>query len=140
MPPRTEFNITGLDQLTKDVAVNVVRRGQLAAQRELQEVLGPQWGARSGRVYARGNRSHTASAAGQAPAIDTGALRQSAQMHPVQFDGDKVIGAVGVATPYAIHLELGTERMAPRPHVSRLSSESARSDKIQRIAAQALPK
>lgn len=141
MPPRTTFNISGFDQLTKDVAVKVVRRGQLAAQRELQEILGPQWGPRTGQVYERSNgASHTASREGEAPAIDTGRLRQSAQMHSIEFEGEKVIGAVGVATPYAFRLEIGDEKRGPRPFVSRLSSERARSEKIQRIAAQVLPK
>ena len=140
MPSRTTFNIAGFQSLTRQVAIDVVRRGQTAAQRELQEILGPQFGARTGRVYERGNgTAHRASAPGQAPAVDTGRLRQSALAHPIQIEGNKVIGAVGVATPYALSLEIGTERIEPRPFVSRLSNEPQRSERIQRIAAQALP-
>ena len=69
-------------------------------------------GDKSGRVYARGNgRSHTASAPGQAPATDTGILVNSItafQTGPLQW-------TVAASAEYAVYLEMGTIRMAPRP-------------------------
>lgn len=63
-------------------------------------------GPKSGRIY----DDHQASAPGEAPAIDTGALINSIQ---TEIDGTE--GAVSTNQEYAEYLEHGTSRMAPRP-------------------------
>lgn len=138
MSRNTTFRVKEFEAFTKKQATAFVQRGQLAGQRELREILGPQFGARTGREYTKGGKTHTASAPGEAPAVDSGRLRQSALMHPIDYDGSLVIGSVGVATDYAEALELGTEKMEPRPFVSRLATEKERVEKISRIAAQTL--
>lgn len=66
--------------------------------------------AKQGRTYRRGKKSHTASAPGEAPAIDYGSLINSIG---VEREGnDAVIFTSAEAAP---HLEFGTARMQARP-------------------------
>lgn len=69
----------------------------------------------SGKEYSRGKTAvHKASAPGEPPAPDTGRLRASTT-HEVVVSGSRIIARVTVNTDYALALELGTERIAPRP-------------------------
>lgn len=68
----------------------------------------------SGQIYVRGGTTHQASAPGEPPAPDTGALRASV--------GQELFGRVlrvGVGMPYAVFLEFGTidanGHIEPRP-------------------------
>ena len=70
--------------------------------------------AAGGRLYERGSGTHQASAPGQPPAVDYGVLIGSVQTEMVRDD----LGLVAEGTEYAVHLEYGTERMAPRPHMA----------------------
>ena len=80
-------------------------------------------GGRTGRTYKRGDKTHTASAPGEAPATDTGELARSIQVrHEKQddsvtvgprertktVDGKKVI-------PHAKHLEFNMNRPFMKP-------------------------
>lgn len=68
-----------------------------------------------GREYPRGKtKIHKASAPGDPPAPDTGRLRASVT-HEVVLIGDSVVSRVSDNTEYALWLELGTEKVAPRP-------------------------
>lgn len=69
-----------------------------------------QRGAKTGRVYTRGGVKHRASAPGQPPATDTGALASSV----ARVDG-KLEAAVGTGLTYGRDLEFGTNNMAARP-------------------------
>ena len=64
-----------------------------------------------GKTYSRGNRTHTASAPGEAPAIDTGALSASGYAKQLQ----QGLWQVGFTSEYAPPLEYGTPRIEPRP-------------------------
>ena len=69
---------------------------------------------KTGREYPRGvngDKVHRASAPGQAPATDTGALVSSTYIRRV----DSFIQAIGSRLDYAFYLEFGTLRMEPRP-------------------------
>lgn len=68
---------------------------------------------RGGRQYGR----HTASAPGEAPAPDTGRLLGAVFGGQTFKVPDAVVGRIAVNTEYAAHLELGTEKMAPRPFI-----------------------
>lgn len=72
-------------------------------------------GGKSGKAYKRGNRTHIASAAGEAPATDYGRLvtsfNVSAKARGLQVD----ITSGGGAVAYAVDLEFGTSKMAARP-------------------------
>lgn len=73
-----------------------------------------QRGPASGVVYTKKNpnRVHQASAPGEAPATDTGRLANS-----IEFDQvGPLTATVGSRLIYALYLEYGTSRMAPRPY------------------------
>ena len=67
----------------------------------------------TGRTY--GN--HRASAPGEAPAPDTGRLVGAIVAGPVTQDKGDVVGSIRANTEYAAALQLGTEKMAPRPYL-----------------------
>lgn len=71
-------------------------------------------GPKSGRTYARGGKTHQASAPGEAPATDTGELISKIVVR-VHNDGDIV--DVASRAKYSFALELGTAdgKIAPRP-------------------------
>ena len=76
-----------------------------------------QGGKKSGNVYKRGDKTHTASAPGEAPASDTGNLASNIL---VQYDKTKVTASVIANTPYASALEYGSRgdpsrRIPPLP-------------------------
>ena len=73
-----------------------------------------QRGPKTGRVYQKTNpkRTHQASAPGEAPATDLGALAGSILAEPVP---DQLAANLVARMPYAVHLEYGTVRMAARP-------------------------
>ena len=86
-------------------AVNEVRN---------QAVLGIQRTPKTGKTYKRKKKTHTASSAGNPPAIDGGTLVNSIKY---EYDMAKDIfrGEVSAATAYAADLEFGTAKMAARP-------------------------
>lgn len=90
---------------------------------------------KSGRVYRRGKKTHQASAAGQAPAIDTGALANSIQADTTEADA-KLYAEVGAGTEYAEPLEMGTARIAPRPFMT--PAAEAERPKLQQAAESAV--
>ena len=76
-------------------------------------------GTGSGRMYRRGkSRFHVASAPGHPPARDFGDYVQS-WMHDMRESPAEIEGQVGSSMwdTRGRHLEDGTKRMAPRPHV-----------------------
>lgn len=68
--------------------------------------------AKHGRTYkvSKTGRAHQASAPGEAPAIDTGALVNS-----IQTTAEGLNAVIGTNMEYAVHLEFGTVAMEPRP-------------------------
>jgi len=70
-------------------------------------------GPKTGHVYKRSGRpDHQASAPGQAPATDTGALVKS-----VDYRSRDLELEVGEEQDYGEWLEDGTKKMKPRPHI-----------------------
>ena len=68
----------------------------------------------TGRTYQRGGITHTASAPGQPPAIDTSALWNSLNW----YQESKLRMIVHDGVLYGYHLEVGTTKIAPRPFVN----------------------
>lgn len=85
-----------------------------------------------GKTYRRGSITHRASKPGDPPAPDTGRLRQSVQSE-VFATPDGALGVVSVNASYAEHLELGTEKMKPRPFISTVATKYA--DRLQAVFA-----
>lgn len=71
-----------------------------------------QRGAKTGKVYKKysPNRTHIASAAGEAPSSDTGKLAGS-----IAAIVNPHVAFVGSDLPYATYLEFGTMNIQPRP-------------------------
>jgi len=69
------------------------------------------WGtSKTGRIYARGDKYHQASAPGEAPAVDIGNLVNS-----IQIENQGLKGWVYTVVDYSVPLEYGSVRMAARP-------------------------
>jgi HK97 gp10 family phage protein len=81
-------------------------------------------GSRSGKTYKRGkNRTHQASASGEFPKTDRGALVSSITS---QFDFTGLESTVGsrLSAPHGFWLEFGTAKMGARPWLSRTINEN----------------
>ena len=90
-----------------DVAI---RSGAVKVLNETQSLM--KQSTKSGATYKRGNKAHTSSGPGQAPAVDTGTLVRSIQaIKSIYGDG----WLVGTNIEYGKHLEFGTKNMAARP-------------------------
>ena len=104
-----------LDQVVKkidDMAAQRMTEACIHVQNKTKEKLS---GKRTGRVYRvpGTNRTYTASAPGEPPAVMTGQLRTSIKYRIV---GDmKVTGEVGSELKKAVELEFGTKKIKPRP-------------------------
>jgi len=74
---------------------------------------------KSGRIYQKyvPRRVHQASAPGQAPATDTGALIASIVIDRTDVPRGRIV--IAATSAYAKHLEYGTRKMAPRPFLRR---------------------
>lgn len=97
------------DDVQKDVSKEI-RKSALAIQGEAVKSI--QKGPKTGRLYTTHNKSipHQASAAGEAPASDTGMLAGS-----IYADIEKFDATVGTRLDYGRMLELGTMQIAERP-------------------------
>lgn len=102
--------------------------GALMVQNRARELI--QKGPKSGRWYKRRSIRHRASAAGEAPATDTGTLVRNVIADPQPENGS--IGVYSRAA-YSFFLELGTRFMAARPFLRRALMEMA--DRIKAIIA-----
>ena len=92
-----------IDGVCENTALDIQARAQMAIQNP----------PKSGRIYQRGNVAHQASAPGEAPATDTGALVNSAYTKKLA-DADY---ETGFTVEYAAALEFGTAHIAPRPYL-----------------------
>lgn len=113
--------IDGLDRLrssSQNVRDSVERELKAALKSSGERVRGEAIksileGNKSGVLYRRGSVTHKASAAGEAPANDTGRLASS--IISIQNESEALVIAGRGSVKYARFLEFGTERMAERP-------------------------
>lgn len=120
-----------LDTNPKENTKRAVARSVMVVRQEaVSSILG---GAKSGRTYVKYNpsRTHTASAAGQAPASDTGTLA-SGITTKIEIEKNAVVGKIiafasdGGGDNYAKHLEFGTSDMSARPFMQPALNKSSR--------------
>ena len=110
-------------EVASQLSLSAARRGVRGATSEADALLVDilsQPG--QGRVYPRKKKSHRASAPGDAPAVDTGDLRRNRSQEIFNTETG-AIGELSVDMEYAEALELGTEKIEPRPFMSRLVSK-----------------
>jgi HK97 gp10 family phage protein len=115
-----KMQLTGTEELKR-----ALREFGLQADKQIQDIVrgtaqnvrshaikAVQRGRKSGEVYEKyqPKRTHRASAPGQAPATDTGALVRS-----IQADIRGRSAEVAANVDYAVYLEFGTQDMEPRP-------------------------
>lgn len=118
--PKITFDIRLAEEVALKAAKRGVRAATLEGKRILQVDILSSDPPRTGKTYPRGkSATHRASAPGESPAPDTGQLRASAG---TEFaTNDKVAkGTIFSNLEKAAKLEVGTEKMAPRPFMSRL--------------------
>lgn len=120
MTAKVTLDLARIDQMATQAAEKGLKtalaRGEAVLRADILSRPG------SGRQYGK----HRASAPGEPPAVDTGNLRNKTQADAnLRADGDDLVGRIVANTDYAAALELGTERMAPRPFLSRLLNEHA---------------
>ena len=84
---------------------------ETAANIEAEVKIRISQGPATGRLYTRGGVAHQASAPGEAPMSDTGTLVGSVYH---QKEGN-LRATAGSRLSYAVYLEYGTTKMAPRP-------------------------
>lgn len=120
--PKVTFNIPLAEKVAMDAASRGVRAATLEAKRILQVDILSSDPPRTGKDYARGKtKFHRASAPGEAPAPDTGQLRALTSTEFAR-NGSAAVGKVVNNLDKAAKLELGTEKIAPRPFMSKLLS------------------
>ena len=108
MTARLDIDLDGLESWS----LEQVGRGLTAGAHYLAgEIKGVVSQPGKGRLYGR----HRASAPGDAPASDTGRLLGSIGVGDLERSPSGVRVLTVANTDYALHLELGTERMAARP-------------------------
>ncbi|MNE40071.1 hypothetical protein D3C80_1340600 [compost metagenome] len=113
------INLAALEHIAEEKAVAGIQRAALAGETITNANLSRPG---SGRIYGK----HQASAPGEPPAVDTGRLRNATQADTqVRRDGDDIVGRVVANSEYAHALEVGTERMAPRPFLGLLATDHA---------------
>ena len=113
---RLSSRLNRMNKAYEKAAEDILLEGALKLQEEMRNSI--QKGSKTGRRYKHGTVTHQASAAGEAPASDTGTL--AASIHPRKgkkklqyFSGSNQ----GQGTKYAKSLEFGTRNIAPRPFV-----------------------
>ena len=117
---RVEINMALAQRVAMDAAERGVEAAAIEAQ-SLVKIMLTQPG--TGRIYQRGKTvEHRASSPGEPPAPDTGELRRRIEVEVLRGSSD-VIGRITANTEYAAALELGTEKIKPRPYLSRIPRE-----------------
>jgi hypothetical protein len=102
-------NTPELMQRVEAAAGRFVYKGAFYIEGQLRASMNEQ---KSGRRYPRGKDSfHIASAPGESPAVDSSNFFGSIQV----IIGNVLEAKIGTPVEYALYLEDGTERMAPRP-------------------------
>lgn len=98
-------------EYTSDAKQLVGRAANLVRNTAVNSIL---QGAKSGVTYSKYNprRTHTASAAGEPPASDTGYLANNIHL---TIDVDGLGASVESRADYSSYLEFGTTKMAARP-------------------------
>ena len=111
-----KLNTNRFPELSRKMPEVVGRLVEESARRIVKDAQDSMAGAKHGRVYTRNGADHQASAPGEAPAIDTGALADS-----LRYEMTKTTRATVFSdSEYAAPLEYGAPAagIAPRPFLT----------------------
>lgn len=112
-----DWNANRLLPVIRQAAMRgVVRWINAVDTRSVELIMEPP---KTGRMYGK----HQASAPGEAPASDTGRLVNS---RTVDLSEGQLQARLTYRTAYAAALELGTEKMEPRPFLRRALAETTK--------------
>lgn len=117
----------GIMRKVRQAAMEAVYDGALSVEEEATRLI--ETGSKTGRTYRRRGVVHQASAPGEAPASDSGRLKQSST---VEVDKNEISSTVTWRTLYAAMLEFGTALMLPRPF-ARVALANKRAEFTQAI-------
>jgi hypothetical protein len=104
------------------VSKEATARSSLAVQKAVKDIeahaKASMRGSKGGKLYKRGKKFHRASAPGEPPAMDTGALANSIHSY-MESALVGIVEAGGPGSPQALALEYGTANghIAPRPYM-----------------------
>jgi HK97 gp10 family phage protein len=117
---RQSRNAEVVKEYTLDAQQLVGRAANLVRNTAVESIL---QGAKSGVTYSKYNprRTHTASAAGEPPASDTGYLANNIF---VNMDADGLGASVESRADYSSFLEFGTTKMSARPFMQPALEEN----------------
>lgn len=122
MASRVVLDVDKLHQLAAQIPGGAAAVVQKLAQDCEGHAKRQMEGERTGRIYLHGRVEHQASAPGEAPAVDTGFLKNSIVAQPEKpLRWVVLVGAV-----YGIWLEYGTTHMAARPFMLPAFRETIR--------------
>lgn len=123
MDIRVEFDVSKLDRI---ISISPAKGEEAIAALafEGERIVKLSFGTgKAGRTYVRGGVTHTASAPGSPPAIDTGKLMNAIYVKPM----GRLRKAISTGdTEYAAALEYGTTKMAARPFMRPMARELER--------------
>jgi HK97 gp10 family phage protein len=120
-------------QAVREAMLRGVTRGAEIVRTEAVRLITE--GSRSGRIYRRRGVEHQASAPGEPPASDTGALVNSGV---VEIDSEALTARVVFKSDHALPLELGTEKMEPRPFLRPAVANTR--EQVQKVVSEELAK
>lgn len=113
------INLSALESIATAKAVKGIQRAAQQGEARVKVILSQPG---SGRIYGK----HRASAPGEPPAPDTGQLRAATQADTqVREFGSDLVGRIVANKESAHALEVGTERIAPRPFFGPLATDHA---------------
>lgn len=110
----TDMTESVIDKLNSQALKKADRIGNLI----LEQVLRGMAKGHSGRTYSRGGKTHTASAKGEYPAIDTGDLYNDLQVESSSTNG-VATSSIGTTLEYAEILEGNPAGSGIRPWLSK---------------------
>lgn len=112
--PKVVLDTKGLQQLKRSEPDKVAKWLDAEAEGVVTDIKLSMNTSPPGRTYTRGGVSHTASQPGYPPNVDIGTLRASIRWERDGLFTRKIMDGV----TYGIHLEDGTESIAPRPFMA----------------------
>lgn len=122
--PTGDLDLSGLETEALPHVHAAVLAGAILIANDAKRAIAR--GPKTGKTYLRHGVEHQASAPGEAPATDTGALIGSIVADAEIVSATEVVGYVEARSEQAAHLEWGTRHMAARPWLTPAIERNAK--------------